>query len=237
MKILSIDSATECASCSVLDEHKLYGEINFNYKKQHSTILVNMINTLLKNINCDISSIDGFVVSKGPGSFTGLRIGAATVKGLSQGTKKPFVSVSSLDSLAFNLAFTDGIICPILDALRGNVYTSLYKFENHKLKKLTDYKVISIEDLINILKSKNEPITFVGDGTFKFKETILSNMKNVRFAPTHLNLSRSSSLGELGLNLLQEGFKDDIYTFAPLYIRKSQAEREYEKKMAMASDE
>lgn len=90
MKILSIDSATECASCSVLDEDKLYGEINFNYKKQHSTILINMIDTLLKNINCDISSIDAFVISKGPGSFTGLRIGAATVKGLSQGTKKAF---------------------------------------------------------------------------------------------------------------------------------------------------
>ncbi|NFE18135.1 tRNA (adenosine(37)-N6)-threonylcarbamoyltransferase complex dimerization subunit type 1 TsaB [Clostridium botulinum] len=237
MKILSIDSATECASCSVLDEDKLYGEINFNYKKQHSIILISMIDTLLKSIDCDISSIDAFVISKGPGSFTGLRIGAATVKGLSQGTKKPFVSVSSLDSLAFNLAFTEGIICPILDALRGNVYTSLYKFENHKLRRLTDYNVISIENLIDILKSKNEPITFIGNGIFKFKDTILSNMDNVKFAPTHLNLARSSSLGELGLHLLKEGHKDDIYTFSPLYIRKSQAEREYEKKIGIKDHE
>ncbi|WP_251861521.1 tRNA (adenosine(37)-N6)-threonylcarbamoyltransferase complex dimerization subunit type 1 TsaB [Clostridium sp. Marseille-Q2269] len=237
MKILSIDSATECASCSVLDEDKLYGEINFNYKKQHSTILMSMIDTLLKNIDCDISSIDAFVISKGPGSFTGLRIGSATVKGLSEGTKKPFISVSSLDSLAFNLAFTEGIICPILDALRGNVYTSLYKFENEKLEKLMDYNVISITDLIDILKCRNESITFVGDGILKFKDTILSALSNVKFAPSHLNLARSSSLGELGLKLLKDGYKDDIRTFAPLYIRKSQAEREYEKKMGMKNNE
>ncbi|NFV13534.1 tRNA (adenosine(37)-N6)-threonylcarbamoyltransferase complex dimerization subunit type 1 TsaB [Clostridium sporogenes] len=237
MKILSIDSATECASCSVLDQNKLYGEINFNYKKQHSVILIGMIDTLLKSINCNISEIDAFVISKGPGSFTGLRIGAATVKGLSQGTKKPFISVSSLDSLAFNLAFTEGIVCPILDALRGNVYTSLYKFENNKLQRLMDYDVISIENLLDMLKSKDEPITFIGDGIFKFKDTILSNISNAKFAPTNLNLARSSSLGELGLHLLKEGHKDNIYTFAPLYIRKSQAEREYEKKLGMKNHE
>ncbi|NEZ46779.1 tRNA (adenosine(37)-N6)-threonylcarbamoyltransferase complex dimerization subunit type 1 TsaB [Clostridium niameyense] len=239
MKILSLDSATECATCSVLDENKLYGEISFNYKKQHSVILMTMIDTLLKNINCEISSIDGFVISKGPGSFTGLRIGAATIKGLAQGTKKPFVSVSSLDSLAYNLAYTPGIICPILDALRGNVYTALYTFENENLEKIMDHDVISIEDLTNILKSKQLPVTFIGDGIHKFKDFLINALKDttIRFAPNSLNITRSSSLGELGLNLLKQGIEDDIYTFAPLYIRKSQAEREYEKKMEKLKNE
>jgi universal bacterial protein YeaZ len=135
MKILSLDSSTESATCSVLSEEKLYGEITFNYKKQHSVILMPMIDNLLKNIHMDINSLDGFVVSKGPGSFTGLRIGAAVIKGLSQGSGKPFSAVSSLDALAYNLAYTSGIICPILNALRGNVYTVLYKFQDFEFKK------------------------------------------------------------------------------------------------------
>ena len=118
MKILSIDSSTECASCAVLEDSKLLGEINFNNKKQHSIILMPMVDNLLKNLQLSVTDLDGFVVSKGPGSFTGLRIGMSMIKGLSQGTKKPFVSVSSLDALAYNMAYSQGIVCPILDALR-----------------------------------------------------------------------------------------------------------------------
>ena len=110
MKILSLDSATQSATCAILDDNKVLGEITFNYKKQHSQILMPMIDLLFKNTEMNIDDIDAFVASKGPGSFTGLRIGMATIKGLSQGTKKPFVTVSTLDSLAYNLAYTDGII-------------------------------------------------------------------------------------------------------------------------------
>lgn len=230
MKILSLDSATESATCAILDDDKMLGEITFNYKKQHSVILMNMVDFLLNNLNLCVKDIDGFVVSKGPGSFTGLRIGAATIKGLSQGCGKPFVSVSSLDALAYNLAYTSGIICPILDALRGNVYTAIYKFNGNKLEKIEDYSVISITELIDKLKTFNEKVTFIGDGVAKFKEDILNNLNNSCFAPTHLNLVKASSLGELGINLLKSGIEDSAYTFSPLYIRKSQAEREYEKK-------
>ncbi len=130
MKILSLDCATQSATCAILDDNNVLGEITFNLKKQHSQILMPMIDDLFKNTQMSISDIDAFVASKGPGSFTGLRIGMATIKGLSQGCKKPFVTVSTLDSLAYNLAYTDGIICPILDALRDNVYTALYSFDN-----------------------------------------------------------------------------------------------------------
>jgi len=237
MKILSLDSATESATCAVLEDDRLLGEITFNYEKQHSVILMPIIDTLLKSLKLTINSLDGFVVSKGPGSFTGLRIGTATIKGLSQGTGKPFVGVSSLDALAYNLAYTSGIICPILDALRGNVYTALYKFVDTKLNIISEYMVISIDDLISLLNKQGQSVCFIGDAVPKFKERLSTDLKDSKFAPTHLNLVKSSSLGELGLNLLKSGVSDDLYTFAPFYLRKSQAEREYEKKMESISND
>ncbi|OFI07430.1 tRNA threonylcarbamoyladenosine biosynthesis protein TsaB [Clostridium acetireducens DSM 10703] len=230
MRILSLDSATESASCSIIEDNKVLGEITFNYKKQHSVILMPMVEYLLNNLKLDIESIDGFVVSKGPGSFTGLRIGAATIKGLSQGLNKPFIALSSLDALAYNLAYSNGIICPILDALRGNVYTALYIFENNNLKRISEYMIVSTEDLINILNSKEKNVHFVGDALYKFKDILQTKVKNSSFAPVHLNLVKSSSLGELGFKLLKKGIYDNIFDFKPFYIRKSQAEREYEEK-------
>ena len=134
-----------------------------------------IIDELFKNTGMSISDIDAFVASKGPGSFTGLRIGLSTIKGLSQGSRKPFVTVSTLDSLAYNLAYTDGIICPILDALRDNVYTALYTFNNCELNRISDYINISIDELINMLKDKNCSISFVGDGVPKFKEKLIAH--------------------------------------------------------------
>lgn len=237
MKILSLDSATEAATCAVIEDNRLLGEITFNYKKQHSILMMPMIDKLLKNLKIDINSLDGFVVSKGPGSFTGLRIGVSTIKGLSQGTGKPFVSVSSLDALAYNLAYTDGTICPIIDALRNNVYTALYNFVDNKLQRVSDYMIISIDDLISTINEQNVKVCFIGDAIYKFKEKLTNSIRNVNFAPAHLNVVKASSLGEIGLNLLNSGIKDDLYTFSPLYIRKSQAEREYEKKMESLASE
>ncbi|MBU3143097.1 tRNA (adenosine(37)-N6)-threonylcarbamoyltransferase complex dimerization subunit type 1 TsaB [Clostridium sp. CF012] len=237
MKILSIDSATASATCAILEDDNVLSEITFNYKKQHSLILMPIIDELLNNTGMCISDIDAFVASKGPGSFTGLRIGLSTIKGLSQGTGKPFVTVSTLDSLAYNLAYTDGIVCPILDALRDNVYTALYTFNNCQLNRITDYINISIDELINMLKEKNCNISFVGDGVPKFKDKLIAHLPNISFAPAHLNLAKASSLGELGLKLLSKGTFDDLYASVPIYLRKPQAEREYEEKMRQNKNE
>ncbi|MHC1720510.1 MAG: tRNA (adenosine(37)-N6)-threonylcarbamoyltransferase complex dimerization subunit type 1 TsaB [Clostridiaceae bacterium] len=230
MKILGIDTATESATCAVMDDDKLLGEIVFNYKKQHSVILMEMIDSLLKNLKLDINDMDGFAVSEGPGSFTGLRIGAAAIKGLSQGTNKPFAGVSTLDSLAYNLAYTPGTICPVMDALRGNVYTALYEFEEETLIRKSDYLVIPIEELILLISEKGGPACFVGDGTLLYKEILESSIPDIKFAPLHLNVAKASSLTELGMKKLKNNEADNLKTFAPFYLRKSQAEREYEKK-------
>jgi tRNA threonylcarbamoyl adenosine modification protein YeaZ len=237
MKILSIDSATAAATCAVLDDDNVLGEITFNYKKQHSVILMPIIHDLLNNVGMSISDIDAFVASKGPGSFTGLRIGLSTIKGLSQGSRKPFVTVSTLDSLAYNLAYTGGIICPILDALRDNVYTALFTFNNCELNRISDYINISIDGLINMLKDKNCSISFVGDGVPKFKEKLIEHFPRASFAPAHLNFAKASSIGELGLKLLSKGIFDDLYASVPIYLRKPQAEREYEEKMRQRENE
>ncbi|OOB75117.1 tRNA threonylcarbamoyladenosine biosynthesis protein TsaB [Clostridium haemolyticum] len=238
MKILSIDSSTSSASCAILEDNKLLGEITLNDKKQHSVILMPLIDSLLKDLKLTINDIDAFAVSSGPGSFTGLRIGIATVKGLADGTGKPFVGISSLDGLAFNLAYSSGIICPIIDALRDNVYTALYSFEDEKLKKLTDYMALHIDELISIIKETNcDSVNFIGDAIPKFKDKLSISFSKVYFAPNNVNFTRASSLGELGLQLLKDGVSDNSLTFAPIYLRKSQAEREYENKLRMKENE
>lgn len=231
MIVLSIDSATDAATAAVVSDDQILGEMNFANKKQHSVLIMPMIDGLLKSLDLTINDIDGFVISKGPGSFTGLRIGMATIKGLSFGSSKPYVSISSLDSLAYNLYGTNGIICPIMDALRENVYCGLYKFENGEMIKIMDYDRLSLEELVSKLKEFNEPVYFVGDGTKKYGELLKNSLENCFFAPNNLNYTRASSLGELGIKLLSQGISDDINASNPLYLRKSQAEREYDEKL------
>ncbi|GAA0078898.1 tRNA (adenosine(37)-N6)-threonylcarbamoyltransferase complex dimerization subunit type 1 TsaB [Clostridium sp. CTA-5] len=234
MIILSVDSSSKVATAALMDEDKLLGEITLNDKKEHSVVLMTIIQDLLKSNNLDIDDIDGFVVSKGPGSFTGLRIGMATIKGLSFGSNKPYVSISSLDALAFSVASFDGIICPIMDALRNNVYTALYKTCNGELEKIMDYSAIDINELVDMLNSKGEKVMFIGDGVPNNKEYLLENCLNCNFPSNHLNIIRASSLGELGIKMLKNGNYDDPNS-APFYLKKPQAEREYEQRMKLSN--
>lgn len=231
MKILALDSATECATAAILDNNKLLGEAVINHKKQHSIIMMPMIDSLLKNCNLTISDIDGYAVSNGPGSFTGLRIGMSTVKGLVHATKKPFISISSLEGLANNLFNVQGIICPIIDALRGNVYTNFYRFEEGKLLSLDEDQLLSIDEVIDKCSSFNEPITFIGDGTYKFNDKLTESLPNALIAPSHLNVTKASSIGALGHQKLSKGYSDNVLSAAPIYLRKCQAEREYDAKV------
>lgn len=235
MIVLSIDSASKVATTALLDENNLIAEYTINNKMEHSTLIMDMVDKLLMDSNLSIDDIDGFIVSKGPGSFTGLRIGMATVKGLSFGANKPYVSVSSLDALAYSLVSFDGIICPVMDALRDSVYTCLYKSTNGELEKLIDYSALELDDLIKILKDKNEKVIFTGDGLIKHKDYLSANLKNAFFAPNHLSIIRASSLGELGINLLLDNKCDDLNS-SPFYLKKPQAQRELEKRLALENE-
>ncbi len=249
MIILAVDSSSRVATVALMKDSKLLGEITLNDKKEHSVILMTIIQDLLTDNNLSVDDIDGYVVSKGPGSFTGLRIGMATIKGLSFGSSKPYVSVSSLDALALSVSNFDGLICPIMDALRNSVYTSLYKghstftvsnnesassYVEHELpitlEKLLDYSALDIDELLEIIKAKKEKVIFIGDGVDKYKDYLIKNCPNCYFPPNHLNLVRASSLGELGSILLKNGDFDDSNS-TPFYLKKPQAEREYEQRM------
>ena len=227
MIVLSMDSSSLVTTVALLKDEHLLGEFTLNFKREHSVILMEKIEMLLKDCNIDISEVDGFVVSKGPGSFTGLRIGMATVKGLSMGSNKPYLSISSLDALAYSLVNFDGIICPIMDALRDSVFTCMYKSSNGELSKIIDYSALSLDELVEVLQQKDEPVIFTGDGVY-----LLEKLPNAKFAPNHLSVVRASALGELGMELLRKGQYDDMNS-SPLYLKKPQAERELEQRMKM----
>lgn len=235
MITLAIDSSSKVATAALIKDDTLLGEITLNDKKEHSVILMTIIQDLLKFHKLDVNDIDGYVVSKGPGSFTGLRIGMATIKGLSFGSNKPYVSISSLDALAYSVSAFDGIICPIMDALRDSVYTCLYKSSYNSLEKLTDYSALDLDELIELIESRNEKVIFIGDGVDKYKDYLIKNCPNCNFPPSHLNLVRASSLGELGSKLFKDGKFDDPNS-SPIYLKKSQAEREYEQRMKLNNE-
>ena len=230
MIVLSIDSSSKVATVALLKDDILLGEYILNDKKEHSVILMPLIERLLKDCNLEVDDIDGYVVSKGPGSFTGLRIGMATIKGMSFGSNKPYISLSSLDALAYSLSSFSGIICPIMDALRENVYSGLYKAVDGKLTTILEPTSIDIDKLLELLKEKNEEVIFTGDGLIKHKDFIKENFNNPHFAPNHLSITRASSLGELGINLLKNGDFDNPDS-SPVYLKKPQAERELERRL------
>lgn len=230
MRILALDTSSQVASATVVDEEKILGEAILNLNKQHSTMLIPMIDNLLSSLDNDIKDMDCIACASGPGSFTGLRIGAATAKGLCHGAGKPLIGIPTLDGLAFNMAYSKGIICPIIDALRNNVYTALYRWEEGNLKKFEDYMAIPIDELVEKIKAYNDDAVFLGDGVFVHRERLKEGLSSrAQFAPPHLVMQRASSTACLALKRFAANDMDNYLDFTPFYIRESQAEREYEK--------
>jgi tRNA threonylcarbamoyladenosine biosynthesis protein TsaB len=226
MKILALDtSGTNCSVC-VLDENKVICDFNLSTGTTHSQTLLPMIDTLKKFSNIDLDDIDVLACSIGPGSFTGLRIGIATIKGFALSLNKKVIGVPTLVGLAYNTAYFDGYICSVLDAKNDNVYAGIFKYENGKPILKDNYITDDVSTLIDILKNKNDKILFVGDGALAFKERFeISLGDKAFFAPIHLNNQLSSSIAKAALDKALLGEFDDYNTLNPLYLKKSQAER------------
>ncbi len=233
MKILAIDSSSLVATVAILDEEKILAEYTINHKKTHSQTLLPMLGEIVKMIELDMNEIDAIAISGGPGSFTGLRIGSATAKGLGLALDKPLIHVPTLDAMAYNFYNTDGIICPIMDARRNQVYTGLYEFANGEFKKILEQTPMAIDELIDKLNSINRKVTFLGDGVPVFREIVEEKaIFEVDFAPAHLSRQRASSVGALGMAYYEKDNTQTAADHAPEYLRLSQAERELnEKKM------
>ncbi|MHB1392806.1 MAG: tRNA (adenosine(37)-N6)-threonylcarbamoyltransferase complex dimerization subunit type 1 TsaB [Clostridia bacterium] len=230
MKILAVDTSTSAATAAIMEDGILVSEYILNINRAHSQKIMGIIDDLFRKSGMEPAEIDLYACSSGPGSFTGLRIGAAIMKGMAQTFGKPIVGVPTLDALAYNLYNCTGLVCPMLDAQRGMVYSSLYSWEKGRLVKLTDLRVIPIEDLIKLVKEKAVPVTFLGDGALLFQESLKEGLENYYVAPVDGLLPRASSCAALAADLYDKGLADTYSTFKLTYIRKSQAEVEYEKK-------
>jgi tRNA threonylcarbamoyl adenosine modification protein YeaZ len=231
MKILVLDSSGMVASVAIMEDNNLIGEYTINHKKTHSQTLLPMLDEVVKMTETNLEEIDAIAIAKGPGSFTGLRIGSATAKGLGLALDKPIVAVPTVDALAYNLYQTEAYLCPIIDARRNNVYTGLYAWENGEFQIIKEQCAQSIEETIELVNSFESPVIFLGDGVPVFRELILEKATvSVSFAPAHLSRQRAGAVGSLAMEYYKKGIIESADEHEPDYLKKSQAEREREEK-------
>jgi len=231
MKILGLDSSGLVASVAVVEDDLLLAEYTTDYKKTHSQTLLPMLDELRNMIELDMSTIDAIAIAAGPGSFTGLRIGAATAKGLGLALDKPLVEVPTLEGLAWNLWGTDRLVCPIMDARRNQVYTGVYEFvesgNGFEMRPVVSQKAVDIIELIEELNELGRPVIFLGDGVPVYGKVIAEHCQvPYSFAPAGNNRQRAASVAALGAVYYAQGRTVSAAEHQPEYLRKSQAERE-----------
>ena len=239
MRVLAIDSSGLTATVAVVEDTQTVAEYTINYKKTHSQTLLPMIDEVVKMTELDLNTIDAIAVAGGPGSFTGLRIGSATAKGLGFALNKPLIHVPTVDGLAYNAYGCEDIICPIMDARRNQVYTGIYTFSKKAGTKegsnlvepvfqvIKMQMAVSIEELAERLNRYRRPVVFLGDGVPVY-ENILAEKLTVpySFAPAYMNRQRAAVVGTLGIQYYKAGKFETAEEHRPDYLRVSQAERE-----------
>lgn len=227
MKILGLDSSGLVASVAIVEDDNMLAEYTVNYKKTHSQTLLPMLDEIASMIELDLKTIDAIAIAGGPGSFTGLRIGSATAKGLGLALDKPLIHIPTVDGIAYNLCGSSALVCPLMDARRNQTYTGLYEFSGEEMEILVEQCAVGIEEIIDIVNNFERDIVFLGDGVPVFKEYIKEHCKvSYRFAPAHMNKQRASALAVLAQSYYAQGKVQTAAEHAPDYLRLSQAERE-----------
>ncbi|MDN5344784.1 MAG: tRNA threonylcarbamoyladenosine biosynthesis protein TsaB [Clostridia bacterium] len=226
MLVLGVDSSTQVAGVALMDDDRLVAELFFNTQKNHSQRLLPMLAAMLREVGVQVADLDGLAVSLGPGSFTGLRIGLATVKGLAHPAQKPVAGIPTLDSLAWNAWEVPGLVCPVLCARRDEVYTALYRWQEGEICRLTPYQALDPHSLVTSLESYTQPVYFLGDGVTSYWEAWQSLGPRARFLPSTGTLPRAAQIARLGWQRLRAGAADDIFQLKPFYLRPSPAERQ-----------
>lgn len=234
MKILAIDTSATAASVAVVDDEALVGEFFINTKITHSQTLVPMIDELCKNISMPLSDIDAIAVNAGPGSFTGVRIGVAAAKGLAFPDNKKCVSVSTLESMAYNLLGNDCIVCTVMDARCAQVYNALFKITDSGVERICDDRAMSISELSEELKQYNEKIILVGDGAKICYDAFKDVLSNVHIAPINNRFQRAASTAMAALKYVELNNTMSCAELMPIYLRLPQAQRELNKKRELA---
>ena len=234
MKLLALDSTATAASCAILENGVLKGEFFINTKLTHSQTLMPMVNALLKNTCIVPEEIDAFAVAAGPGSFTGVRIGIAAVKGMAMAAKKPCIPVSTLESLAFLMGGCDCTVCAVMDARCHQVYNAMFEIQNGVVNRCSEDRAISIDDLKEEIqkeeKFQKKPFFFVGDGAVLCYNEISLEFPFVKCAPMHLLYQHASGVALAALKSYPMGCVS-AEELLPVYLRLPQAERELKKRM------
>lgn len=227
MKILALDSSGLVASVAVVEDGNMIAEYTVNYKKTHSQTLLPMLDAIAQMTELDLKTIDAIAVAGGPGSFTGLRIGSATAKGLGLALGCPLIHVPTVDGLAYNLYGCKDIVCPLMDARRNQTYTGLYEFDNDGMHVLLEQCAVGIDEIVDKINKMGRSVMFLGDGVDVFRDYISENCTvPYQFAPAHLNKQRAAAVASLGLIYAAQGKTETAMEHKPDYLRLSQAERE-----------
>ena len=241
MKILGIDSSGMVASVAIVQDDVIIAEYTMNHKKTHSETLLPMIDEIVKTSETKLEELDAIAIAAGPGSFTGLRIGAATAKGLAMAVDKPIIPIKTCEGLAYNMWGAEGLICPIIDARRNQVYTGLYRVKGN-VEVILEQQPMDIHELIEYINNYSkqreaseggpaEGVSFLGDGVAIYKDVIWKEIDiPCQMAPAIMNRQRGASIASYGELLYKEGKYINADDFAPEYLRKSQAERVRESK-------
>lgn len=227
MLILAIESSAKSASVALMRDSEIVAQYSQNSGLTHSRTLLPMVEDMLKNSETKIQDVDLIAVAHGPGSFTGIRIGVSTVKGLAWAAEKKCVGVSTLEAMAWHGIMAGGIVCPVMDARRSQVYNAIFRIENGKPQRLTEDRAISLEELAEELKALGEPVLLVGDGSKISFDFLTAAGIYCRIAPQNLEYQSAWGVGMAALGK-EYGTADDLL---PVYLRLSQAERERQERM------
>lgn len=233
MKILAVDTSATAASVAVAEENKLIGEFSINTALTHSQTLIPMMNELLKNIGLSVNDIDAVAVNAGPGSFTGVRIGVAAVKGIAFPNNLPCVSISTLESMVYNMLGNDCIVCSVMDARCSQVYNALFRVNGCTVVRMTDDRALSLTDLKLKLMNINEKVVLVGDGAVLCSDFLDSELENVTLSPFNNRIQTASSVAYAAFEKINKGETLTADEIMPVYLRLPQAQRELNKKLGV----
>ena len=259
MKILAIEASGPVAGCAVMEDGLLIADYNVQYKKKHAQSLVPMMDEVRRMLELDLQTVDAIALSKGPGSFTGLRIGAATAKGAALAIDRPIIAVPTVDSIAYNLYGTKALICPLMDARRQQVYTGIYEwkqaspseaseecqksgrkntYSDLRLEVVRPQCVVPVSEIAANLNELGREVVFLGDGVPVSRDA-LSDLMEVpySFAPPHLARQRDAEVAALAFSYYREQGADCMISaddFRPEYLRLAQAEQEHSERRSFS---
>lgn len=231
MKILAADTSAKAASVCIADEDTILGESFLNIALTHSQTLMPMLEQLLKSTGTAVSELGAVAVNAGPGSFTGVRIGVAAVKGLAFADDLPCVPVSTLESMAYNMTGGDCVVCAAMDARCSQVYNALFRVSGESVERLCDDRALSLGDLQQELSGFTEPVVLVGDGARLCYDTFGAEMASVRLAPANKRIQTASSVAMAAWQAIREGRTVTAEALMPSYLRLPQAQRELNKRL------